>query len=72
LDYVAVYDLVKARMDEPTPLLETIVIDVAQQILAQFSIVEEVQISIKKLHPPIPQFRGSVGVSYTFKRDDLK
>jgi dihydroneopterin aldolase len=69
LDYVSVYELVKKRMDEPTSLLETIVIDIAQQILAQFSIVQEVQISIKKLHPPITGFKGSVGVSYTLKRE---
>ena len=70
VDYVSVYELVKKRMDEPTSLLETIVIDIAQQILAQFSIVQEVQISIKKVNPPIADFKGSVGVSYTLKRDD--
>jgi dihydroneopterin aldolase len=69
VDYVSVYELVKKRMDVPTSLLETIVIDIAQQILAQFSIVQEVQISIKKLHPPITGFKGSVGVSYTLIRE---
>jgi dihydroneopterin aldolase len=72
VDYVCVYELVKKRMDEPTSLLETIVIDIAQQILAQFSIVEEVHISIKKLRPPITGFKGSVGVSYYLKREDTK
>jgi dihydroneopterin aldolase len=58
-------------MNTPTPLLETIVIDISQQILAQFSIVEEVQISIKKVHPPIEGFKGSVGVSYSLKRENI-
>jgi dihydroneopterin aldolase len=71
VDYVTVYELVKKRMDEPTSLLETIVIDIAQQILAQFSIVEEVHISLKKIQPPIEAFNGSVGVCYKLKRENL-
>jgi dihydroneopterin aldolase len=72
VDYVTVYELVKQRMHQPTPLLETIVIEIAQQILAQFSSVEEVHISLKKIHPPIEAFNGSVGVSYNLKRENLQ
>ena len=72
VDYVTVFELVKTRMNQPTPLLETIAIDIANTILAQFSIIEEVQISIKKIEPPIPDFRGSVGVSYTLKREQFQ
>ena len=72
VDYVAVYELVQKRMNEPTSLLETIVIEIAQQILAQFSIVQEVHISLKKIQPPIEAFNGSVGVSYKLKRENLQ
>jgi dihydroneopterin aldolase len=71
IDYVAVYQLLKDRMNQPSPLLETIAMDVANQILAQFSIVQNVQISIKKLHPPIAAFEGSVGVSFSLNRENL-
>lgn len=70
IDYVVIFELVKKRMEEPTPLLETIIIEISQQILAQFSVVQEVYISIRKLNPPINNFSGSVGASYTLKRDN--
>ena len=65
-------ELVKKVMNEPDALLESIVINICNQILAQFSIVDEVHISIKKLHPPIASFQGSVGVSYTLKRETIQ
>ncbi len=68
VDYVAVYELVKKRMAVATPLLETVVTDIAQKILAQFSLAEEVFVSIRKMHPPIPQIQGSVGVSFSLQR----
>ena len=71
VDYVAVYNLVKDRMNQPSPLVETIAMEIAYKILAQFSIVQNVQISIKKLHPPIAAFEGSVGVSFSLNRENL-
>ena len=69
IDYTSVYELVKKRMEVPTPLLETVVTEIAVQILAQFSLAMHVAVSIKKLHPPIAQFRGSVGVSFELSRE---
>ena len=71
VDYITVYELVKKRMAIPTPLLETLATEIAGQILAQFSLAEEVFLSIRKLHPPVSQLRGSVGVSFTLTRKDL-
>ena len=72
VDYVSVYELVKKRMGVSTALLETVATDIAQKILAQFSLAEEVFISIRKIHPPVSQMRGSVGVSFELKRKELK
>lgn len=69
INYVSIYEMVKVRMQQPAELLETIATELAQQILAHFSIAQEVKISITKLHPPIAAFQGSVGVSFTLKRD---
>lgn len=69
VDYITVFELVKKRMAIPTPLLETLVTEIAQQILAQFSLAEAVFISIKKLHPPVSQLNGSVGVSFELNRN---
>ena len=68
INYVAVYELLNNRMQLATPLLETLVMDIANQILAQFPLVEDTYISIKKMQPPIANFDGSVGVSYSLKR----
>lgn len=68
IDYVAVYELVKKRMAIPTPLLETVITEIATEILAQFSLAEEVFIAIRKKYPPITQMEGSVGVSFSLKR----
>ena len=71
IDYVSVLELVKKRMAIPTPLLETVVTDIAQKILARFSLAEEVFISIRKMYPPVSKIQGSVGVSFELKRKNL-
>ncbi len=68
IDYVAVYELLKRRMAVPTPLLETVITDIAGQILEQFSLAENVAISIRKILPPVSQLKGSVGVSFEMNR----
>lgn len=67
-DYVAVYNLVKQCMNQPTPLLETLAQNICNKILAQFSLVNKVEIEITKLHPPIKDFKGTVGISFVLKR----
>lgn len=69
VDYSALYNLVKARMEKPALLLETLATEIAEEILAKFSLVDEVNISIHKIHPPIPNFKGSVVVAYNVKRN---
>jgi dihydroneopterin aldolase len=69
IDYVSVYELVKKRMDKPTPLLETVVTEIAQSILAEFQLASKIFISIDKLCPPIHNFEGKVGVSFTLERN---
>lgn len=70
INYVDVFDIVNNRMQIATPLLETVVMDIAEQILAQYSITDEVFIAIKKMQPPINNFNGTVGVSYVLKRNN--
>lgn len=70
IDYASVYQLINSRMAVPTPLLETIVMDVANDILSTYPLAEEVYISLTKEKPPIANFEGSVGVSYSLKRQE--
>ena len=71
VDYTELLNLVKKEMNNPEPLLETVAGLIVQGILAQFSIAEEVNISITKMHPPIASYKGSVGISLTVKRNEL-
>jgi dihydroneopterin aldolase len=69
IDYSKVYALVKERMQQPTPLLETLAQEICSKILAEFDLAHKVQFSIKKLNPPITQFQGSVGISFELSRE---
>ena len=71
INYVSLFELVAEKMNEPVALLETFVTELALEILRKFKVAEEVSISIKKLHPPITNFEGSVGVSFEITRSDL-
>jgi 7,8-dihydroneopterin aldolase/epimerase/oxygenase len=46
-------------------LLEKLVEGVAEEIFANFPSVEALQLNIKKMNPPIPQFFGHVEVEIT-------
>ncbi len=69
LDYTALLSLVKQRMRIPAHLLETLATEIACEIIAKFPVVTEVVISISKLHPPITNFEGLVGVTFKLKRE---
>ena len=72
IDYVAIFSLIKTRMNNPTNLLETLATEIAEAILAQFLQAELVTISIKKIRAPVIGLQGGVGVSLTLNRNNLK
>jgi dihydroneopterin aldolase len=58
-----VYDTIKVRMQQPTALLETVAQEITGHIRNIDDRIRSVNITIKKLSPPIENFQGSVGVS---------
>ncbi len=68
IDYSAVYTLVKEYMSIPTPLLETLAMNIAHGVLQKFSLAERIEIFIKKVQPPFPNFEGNVQVMYRTER----
>lgn len=64
VDYVKIYKIIKQRMNIPTPLLETVAQDLAQQIYDGDNRITSININVKKVFPPIKNFKGSVAVSY--------
>ncbi len=72
IDYTLLYELIKLHMETPTKLLETIATEIAQEILNDYSKVEEVVVKIKKLNAPIPFFNGKVAAECSAKRNSLR
>ena len=68
INYQNLFEIIERRMLIATELLETIVVDIANEIMNAFLIVEEVDICIAKKNPPIKNFVGNVAVSYQIKR----
>ena len=64
VDYVAVYDLVKTIFHQREKLLETVAQKTAAALHARFPQIEELQINITKLKPPIISFTGTVGITF--------
>jgi len=70
LNYEELYHIVKKRMTMPTPLIEEVAESIIRKIRHEYSFVKEVSISIFKVHPPIENFRGKVGVTLQKKFED--
>lgn len=64
VNYAVIYSIIKKRMNIPTPLLETVVMEVGNEIHKQFPDLKFISISIQKMHPPIEGMQGSAGVCW--------
>lgn len=64
LNYASLYTIVRKAMQTPVDLLETLVMQITDTIHLEFPQAIRIRISIHKLHPPIEQFTGEVGVVY--------
>ena len=65
INYVEVYDIVKRHFERPRQLLEMLAQEITEDIHESDGRIRSVDIHIKKLNPPIANFTGSVGVSYS-------
>ena len=64
INYAEIYQLIKSMMEIPTPLLETLAMEIAESIHLKFSPITQISIHIRKMHPPMANFQGNVGVRY--------
>ncbi|HTH55967.1 MAG TPA: dihydroneopterin aldolase [Cyclobacteriaceae bacterium] len=53
INYEDLYALVKAEMDKPSKLLETVAHSIAGVILKKFSAAKNAEVKISKFNPPI-------------------
>jgi 7,8-dihydroneopterin aldolase/epimerase/oxygenase len=64
VNYAIIYDIIRQRMQKPAALLETVVQDLADSIYTLDNRIASIDINLKKMHPPIEAFEGSISVSY--------
>ena len=64
INYVSLFEMVKSRMKQASLLLETIAMELAEEIKKRFPQVTEVDIAVKKSNPPIFNFQGSTSVRF--------
>jgi dihydroneopterin aldolase len=65
INYVEVYRIVQLVFSERKYLLETCAMEIAEKLQEQFSEIEQLTICIRKMNPPITNFSGSVGITYS-------
>lgn len=65
IDYVQVFKIVEAQFKQEEHLLETCAFKIAERLYTELNKIIKIQIRLKKLAPPITNFIGSVGVTYT-------
>lgn len=70
INYVALFEIVKQRMQQKTALIETVAEDVCATIEQEFPFVTKIELSIDKCSPPIENFSGKTGITMykTFNR----
>jgi dihydroneopterin aldolase len=64
VNYASLSEIVNRKMDQPENLLETIAMNIVEEIHTSFPRVRKADVSITKLHPPIPAFTGHTVVRY--------
>jgi dihydroneopterin aldolase len=64
INYVALYETLRAEMQKPRDLLETFAMEMTDIIHRSFAQAKKIRISITKLHLLIPAFTGNATVSY--------
>jgi dihydroneopterin aldolase len=71
VNYVGIYRIVEEEFSAHKHLLETCAMQICGRLHDQFPEIKKVCISIKKISPPITNFTGSVGVTFSrnFKRN---
>ncbi|MEI6948281.1 dihydroneopterin aldolase [Paraflavisolibacter sp. H34] len=65
VNYVEIYRIIEEEFSGHKHLLETCAMQICDRLHEQFPELRTICISIKKMSPPITNFTGSVGVTYT-------
>jgi len=64
ISYADIYNIIRERMNVATPLLETVVMEIGNEIHQEFPDVKNINISLQKMSPPIEGMQGSAGITW--------
>lgn len=64
VNYATIYEIIRNKMNIPTPLLETVAMETGNEIHQHFPQIKSVSLSITKMRPPIEGMEGSAAVSW--------
>ena len=67
LDYVKVYEVARKHGMKNGLLLEKLAVQIADDVALLDKRIQKINIAIKKLQPPIPNFIGNIGISISRK-----
>ncbi|MCU7551466.1 dihydroneopterin aldolase [Chitinophagaceae bacterium LB-8] len=65
VNYVEIYRILEEEFKVRKLLLETLAMQICDKIQHVFPDIRNISISIKKINPPITNFTGYVGITYT-------
>jgi len=69
INYETLFGMVQQRMQQPTPLLETIAMQLCYDVMEMFDAAQSIFVSVEKCDPPIKGYVGGVVVSFQLARE---
>lgn len=72
VSYAEVYDLIKSEMNPPAQLLETVAHRMARAILERWPQVEQVELQLLKVNPPMGADCAGAGVEICLRNDKTR
>lgn len=67
VNYEQLYNICCREMKEPRKLIETVAQAIVDKIKTDYSFISELQLTLKKLHPPMQGNIAYTGVSINYK-----
>ena len=68
LNYERVFELVHEQMGQPSKLLEHIGRKVLDTLVEEFPMIDEIKLTIAKMHPPLPGIMKNVAVELNYTK----
>ncbi|MEQ8323671.1 MAG: dihydroneopterin aldolase [Vicingaceae bacterium] len=68
INYERVFAIVHQQMGQPSKLLEHLGRKVLDSIVAEFPVIDNLRLTIAKMHPPLPGIMKSVAVELNYSK----